>query len=494
MEWLIPRFVRKSILAALLLLLWGALGVAGSLQAQTPAPMQADPAGLRDLILKPPYLIWPGNPTEMRVLWQLTATGTSTIDWGTDTTYALGSAQTSEYNSSHQHSYTIPDLTLGLTYYYRVTAQGPAYQGSFRAAPSPDDTDLKFLAYGDTRSYPAAHDNVADAMIANYTADPGYQSLVLVVGDLVYHGDSETDWTDQFFSPAYPHIRELVAHLPYQSCMGNHEGTGTLFVKYFPYPFVDGRYWSFDYGPAHVTIIDQYTSYGPGSAQLQWISDDLAASTKPWKFIVLHAPGWSAGGGHENNTTVQTYIQPLCLQYGVSIVFGGHNHYYARAEVSGIEHITTGGGGAPFYTPNPSYPYVVATARAYHFCRIAIQGNSLAFEAVTPEGQVLDRFDLAAPASAGSGGAPVNLGQAQPNPFFSETLIHWSVPPDPGARLVILNVAGRQVRSLPLDGTGTHATRWTGTDDAGRRVGSGIYYYRLESRAGTKLGKLVVVR
>ena len=101
----------------------------------------------------------------------------------------------------------------------------------------------------------------------------------------------------------------------------------------------------------HVVMLDQYTTYTAGSTQYNWLKTDLAASTKKWKVVVLHEPGWSAGGGHGNNTTVQNDLQPLFVQYGVAIVFGGHNHYYARASVSGVTHLTVGGGGAPLYSP-----------------------------------------------------------------------------------------------------------------------------------------------
>ena len=157
------------------------------------------------------------------------------------------------------------------------------------------------------------------------------------------------------------------------------------------------RYWSFDYGPVHVVIVDQYVDYGPGSAQLTWVEDDLSASMKDWKIIVLHEPGWSAGGGHGNNGWVQRYIQPLCERYGVDIIFCGHNHYYARADVMGVQHITTGGGGAPLHTPHPSYPFVVAAARTYEFCKIDIRGHELTFEAVKPDGTIIDRFVLCEP-------------------------------------------------------------------------------------------------
>ncbi len=343
------------------------------------------------LTRKAPYLIYTGDGTEMQVLWQLVSTDTCTIDWGTDTLYSLGSAQTLEYGSDHQHTFTIANLTPATKYYYRVSVNQEVHTGSFRSAPDTNETAIKFFAYGDTRSNPGSHNQVAAAMVETYIGDENFQSIIISVGDLVNNGDSESDWDNQFFSPVYTNIQKMLATLPYQSCMGNHEGTGVLFTKYFPYPFVAGRYWSFDYGPAHFVVVDQYTSYASGSPQLDWIESDLASTNKFWKFIYLHAPGWSAGG-HGNNTSVQYYIQPLCEQYGVSILFAGHNHYYARAEVNGVKHITTGGGGAPLYPPNPSYPNIVTATQAYHFCTIEIEDNLLSFKAIKPDGTVIDSF------------------------------------------------------------------------------------------------------
>jgi len=182
--------------------------------------------------------------------------------------------------------------------------------------------------------------------------------------------------------------------LPFQSCMGNHEGSGKLFVKYFPYPFVEQRYWSFDYGAVHIVIFDQYLEDSTGmKQQLDWLKDDLATKTKPWKFICLHEPGWSSGG-HGNNKYIQTTIQPLCEQYGVQIVFAGHNHYYAHAVVNNVHHITTGGGGAPLHEPKEGYPYVICYQGVNHFCKVTINGDELNFFAVTPDGAVIDQFNI----------------------------------------------------------------------------------------------------
>ena len=436
---------------------------------------------------KAPYLVYGGDNTEMAVHWQLLLSDTCTLEWGTDPTYSLGSVETVEYGSDHQHSYTVGDLVPGAQYYYRVVVEGQEYDGYFRAAPADDAYSVKFFAYGDTRTYPADHDAVAGAMVSAYTADPDLCTFVLSVGDLVSNGDNESTWDTEFFDPAYSNISGMLAHLPYQSARGNHEGAAILFAKYFPYPFVGGRYWSFDYGPAHFTVVDQYTSYGTGSAQLAWIESDLSSTTKPWKFICLHEPGWSAGG-HSNSTGVQNYIQPLCEQYGVPIVFGGHNHYYARAVVNGIQHVTTGGGGAPLYDPNPAYPNIVTTAKAHHLCIVDIDGGTLHYKAITPTGTLLDSLTLSLPeadVNPGSGvpGHLPELGPADPNPFKASTVLTFSIPEPSQVTLAVYDTGGRRVRTLVdhVFGPGSSRVEWDGADDAGRQLPSGVYFCRLQT-------------
>ena len=150
-------------------------------------------------------------------------------------------------------------------------------------------------------------------------------------------------------------------------------------------------YYSFDYGPIHFSVLDQFTSYAIGSPQYEWLVNDLAATTKPWKFILLHEPGWSAGG-HSNAIGVQNRIQPLCTEYDVQFVLAGHNHYYARAAVEGIFHITTGGGGAPLYTPDMDHPNIVKISKTNHFCKVEIDGDSLTFTAINKDGSIIETF------------------------------------------------------------------------------------------------------
>lgn len=76
------------------------------------------------------------------------------------------------------------------------------------------------------------------------------------------------------------------------------------------------------------------------------------------------------------------------------------------------------------------------------------------------------------------------LGAAYPNPFNPETSIPFDIPAGAAGavRLRVYDAAGQMVREL-LNTTvapGHHRVSWDGRADGGERVGSGVYFYRLE--------------
>jgi len=455
------------------------------------------------IIRKGPYLIYPEKNTEMTVLWQLRLQLPSCqLQWGTGADYATDSAEVHEYNGYHQYKYTIQGLRPGTFYRYRMIAATDTFVGSFRTAPDSTSKAIKFIAYGDTRSQPNMHNLVAKLILATIAADSGYQSFLLATGDLVAHGDNESDWDQQFFNRSYTSIQQMLANLPYLAAIGNHEGQGKLFAKYFPYYFIqNGRYyWSFDYGPAHFTIIDQQNNYSPGSSQYSWIEQDLANTHKKWKFVVLHKPGWSAGG-HSNNFTVQKYIQPLCKKYGVKIVFAGHNHYYARAVVNGVYHITTGGGGAPLYSPDASMPYIVKASRSYHVCMVEIDGDTLRLTAVSTSNHILDQFTITATPTNVAEQTPIfpkkyRLYPAYPNPFNLSTTFRFELPHTSPVELSIFNLQGRLIRHLVRKNyrAGTYQVLWNGKSDDGWTAASGFYLVRFRAGKYTTAQKILLLK
>ncbi len=93
--------------------------------------------------------------------------------------------------------------------------------------------------------------------------------------------------------------------------------------------------------------------------------------------------------------------------------------------------------------------------------------------------------------------ARLALYQNMPNPVGPATSIRYDVPAGGGrVRLEVFDVAGRMIRSL-VDGAETPGRRevtWDGTDESGRRVASGTYFYRLELGGESVTKKLLLVR
>jgi hypothetical protein len=347
------------------------------------------------ILTKGPTLIYTGDNTKMRIFWQWASNVTFHMEWGTNTSYGLGNVAVNPNNTTtHLYQYDISSLTPGTKYYYQAVVGSQCSGGTFYAAPASNATSVKFTAYGDTRTNGSIHNGLAGQVDALFASDPAFQTLNLNVGDWV-SADSESAWTSEWFVSTYTSLRKQDANIADIGIRGNHEGAATFWKQYWPEPFQPGGlYWSFDYGPMHVVMLDAYTSYSAGSTQYNWLKADLAASTKTWKIVMIHEPGWSAGGGHANNTTVQNDIQPLLVQYGVSILLAGHNHYYARAEVNGVTHLTVGGGGAPQYTPATGYPDIVVTSKSYSFAEFTISGNTLSAKVVNNSGATIDTFSI----------------------------------------------------------------------------------------------------
>jgi PKD repeat protein len=88
-----------------------------------------------------------------------------------------------------------------------------------------------------------------------------------------------------------------------------------------------------------------------------------------------------------------------------------------------------------------------------------------------------------------------HLEQNYPNPFWSEatspafgggnleTNIRYALPDNGNVVLAVFDLSGRCVATLAsgTQAAGEHVVRWSGRDDAGNRVSSGIYFYRLDA-------------
>jgi len=88
------------------------------------------------------------------------------------------------------------------------------------------------------------------------------------------------------------------------------------------------------------------------------------------------------------------------------------------------------------------------------------------------------------------------LEQNYPNPFNPETNIRFSLARASDVNLSIFNTLGRRVATLIDENlsAGGHLTRWNGTDNSGRTVASGLYFYRLNTADYTSSRKMLLIK
>lgn len=88
------------------------------------------------------------------------------------------------------------------------------------------------------------------------------------------------------------------------------------------------------------------------------------------------------------------------------------------------------------------------------------------------------------------------LQQNYPNPFNPETTIKYSLMKDNEITLRIFNLLGQEVRTLVNErlSTGEHIIRWNGRDNLGRKVDSGVYFYRLQAGDFVETKKLLLLK
>src|SRR5262245_30381104 len=85
------------------------------------------------------------------------------------------------------------------------------------------------------------------------------------------------------------------------------------------------------------------------------------------------------------------------------------------------------------------------------------------------------------------------LGSALPNPTTGAVAFSFTMAHEGPATIRVYDVAGRLVKTL-LEGTaatGPHELTWDATDDRGRRVGAGVYFYRMDAGSWRSQRKVV---
>lgn len=380
------------------------------------------------------------------------------------------------------HHAELVGLTPGQTYLYQVLPAGDVKQ--FTTFPL-DANIFSWAAFGDTRSDSISHQSVIDQIAVHSSV------LILHAGDLVNDGNNELDWRTYF------NIEDTILQdhhfLP---VIGNHESPFWQYDTLFPLPDSE-EYYSLEYGNAHFTVLNtEMDLYG---AQRDWLISDLETahndSSIDWIFMGLHRPPYSSGN-HGSQIDVRDAWCSLFEQYGVDIVFGGHDHDYERTiPINGVVYIVTGGGGAPLHGVGYS-SWTAYAESTYHFCHIDMNERVCTLRAIKPDGTIFDSLiiDKTIGIQEMQGHSPGEMS-IDPNPFSQQISIrvYAGVKTDL-KELKIYDITGTVIKDLArMIHDSKPAIIWDGTDNNGKPVTSGVYYVAYSDASGHHAHKVVKI-
>ena len=83
-----------------------------------------------------------------------------------------------------------------------------------------------------------------------------------------------------------------------------------------------------------------------------------------------------------------------------------------------------------------------------------------------------------------------------PNPFNPETTILFSLEKTGIVIFEVFNIKGQKIRTLVNESmdAGHHQVLWNGTDDFGRNVSSGIYFYRINAGSESLTKRMLLLK
>lgn len=144
------------------------------------------------------------------------------------------------------------------------------------------------------------------------------------------------------------------------------------------------------------------------------------------------------------------------------------------------------GGTWVWYDPGPLTPYIPTW--------VGMSGEAPA----DTTGFCFVLYNSASAVNERDNGLPHSFAVSQnyPNPFNPTTKINFDVPVKSEVRLTIYNVLGQKVSTLINKSMqpGKYQVDWSGQNDGGSQVASGVYFYKFEAGSFVQTKKMVMLK
>jgi predicted MPP superfamily phosphohydrolase len=241
---------------------------------------------------------------------------------------------------------------------------------------------VRFAVIGDSGTGEKEQYDLANWM-ARYRQEFPFE-FVIMLGDNMYGGESPADFKQKFEDPYKP---LLDGGVKFYASLGNHDNPNQRFYK--PFNMGEKRYYNFKSGNAEFLALD---SNYMDPQQLNWITQRLQSSNSAWKICFFHHPLYSDGRFHGPDKDLRARLEPVFEQYGVNVVFSGHDHVYERIKPQkGINYFVVGNSGQlRYHNLRRSADMAKGFDTDQTFMLIEIDGDQFYFQTVSRAGETVD--------------------------------------------------------------------------------------------------------